>query len=287
MVSVDEIIDEARVVLTEGSLTDKILVVNALGKIADRRIYPILADQLGDEDLAPDVVTSLGRLDDSRASFPLMNLLLRNGQHPKLTQRILQYFEATADPRASSFLIHYMVNDDNPFKEIALSASRKCTANPIFTYQFAGNEEMYERALTMTGSIPLSNDGLNANKEEIDDNTHAMGFEKPQTYVILPDGTGWVGGYMNEHVDVAQGSDIIAVGEIWLYEENGLWSVKGINNRSNGYYPASSSFQWVRDFFKSSNVTFAKEMFDQIFPKRGFYDKDFLSIFRFGEHYQE
>lgn len=59
----------------------------------------------------------------------------------------------------------------------------------------------------------------------------------PQTYVVTAkDARFRCGGPLEEHVEVAGGDDVLAVGEVWFArDDDASWRVDRINNRSIGY----------------------------------------------------
>jgi len=83
---------------------------------------------------------------------------------------------------------------------------------------------------------------------------------------------------LHEHVEVASGNDVLTAGEI-RFDEYTL-EVIYINNRSNGYYPDSSSFRYVTESLRDTSLLKQTE-FNEIFPRDGFTDQDLLRMFPF------
>lgn len=108
--------------LNSNNLEDKIEAIDALGVIKnDRRIYPILVKTLLNQDLTECTVCSLATIQDSRALFPLINVINQT-KKTAVKQRILQYIRFTKDPRAEDFLVEYLSDTNTPYKEIARDA---------------------------------------------------------------------------------------------------------------------------------------------------------------------
>jgi HEAT repeat protein len=281
----DEKFAELEHVITTGSSDARIKSLYVLGHICDRRTLPILMRALKDEQMAPYVVNSLGTLEDTRALFPLVNTFNLTDS-AVLKQRILQYMAVAGDPRATDFLQDYLTHDQVPFKDIASSALARSTQESPFEYNFSGKDEDLTFYKDTKGQIKMSNHNLTAAEERIKENSD---FNRPQTYVVLEDQTLLVGGTINEHVAVAGGNDVLAAGELVLEkEDSGLWRVTYVNNRSNGYYPASQSFSQVKAAMGKTDVSLSgKTEFDGVYPSNGFNDPEFLSLFQFGENYLE
>jgi len=274
----DEVILSCKTALSKGNLQERIRAIHLLSRVDDRRACPLVLKSLQDDTLQEDAIVALTQLKDSRALFPLICLFAKSIQ-PVVHQRILQYIGYTRDPRAEQFLEAYFERHNPPFKDIAESALRFCCGNSNFQYRYAGPEGNWQQALTIEGRIRVNCAELTRNIEMLKLNERGFQVDRPQTYVIDLEGTMYVGGILNEHVQVAQGSDVLAAGEIKIENKDDSWRVDYINNRSNSYFPAPSSFVWADRFFKKSNVVFNKTGFDEIFPRDGYFDSDFLSSF--------
>lgn len=278
-------IEQCISLLHSRDISDQMSAIQALATIQDRTVYPILIDLVQHADLAPYAILALANIKDSRALFPLINVFNQT-KKPVINQRILQYIDATCDPRAEEFLQQYTQNPDALFVDIATSALTKCKGNTNFVYRYNGSDKKHELALHATGQIPVFNTELKKIENILEEDLHYSYF-KPQTYIIAEDNIMRIGGYVNEHVQVAQGQDLRAAGEIsFAKTKHGNFKVEYINARSCSYLPAPSCFHWVKTFFETSDVLFDKYSFDRVFPRDGFNDPDFLSIFRFGSHYK-
>ncbi len=287
MLSPSQILSQSAEILRSGSLDDKMIAVHLLGYVDDRRVYPVLADALSDEGLRPDVVLALAELRDCRATFPLINLFGLSEDRPEVQQRIIQCLYSTGDPRAAAFLDNYLSREGAAFLDIAETALSACRGNVNFPYRFSGQEDAYAQAVLKPKGISVSNACLTEARDVLKENEEGFPDRRPQTYVILKRKAMLIGGFVNEHVDVAKGRDVLAAGEVIFDERNpGEWEATYINNRSNGYYPDPVSFHWVQKFFARSDVHFGKDKFDEEFPPNGFNEPDFLSVFLFGEHYR-
>jgi len=250
--------------------------------IRERGAYTILMDSMENPDLAPRASVALAYIRDSRSLFPLINYF-NNSEDPTVRQRILQYMRFTQDPRSVEFLEEYLQRDVVWYKEIAEEALTRCRTNSNFMYRYGGSDENLEKALATKGQIAVRSKELNAAKPILDDD---LLRDRPQTYIISKDGEMLIGGYIQEHYQVAHGQDVKGAGQIVLGRAPNVWGVEYIDFRSMGYLPAATSFRWVQDFFARSDVTFDKKQFDKGCREGGYNDPDFLSVFRFGTHYR-
>ncbi|MBI2668939.1 HEAT repeat domain-containing protein [Candidatus Woesearchaeota archaeon] len=266
----------------DSSLQERIHLVNQLGQTDDRRVYPLLLETLKHKDLAEYTVLTLAGTGDSRALFPLLNLFQQT-TNPVIQQRVLQYLYNTGDPRAEEFLQAYVTDPNKPYQDIAHNALAECKDNFDFHYRYNGSDEGCKRAQSAKGRILVLADELARHEQQLQENQAGFDFERPQTYIVDMEGLLYIGGTLNEHVQVAQGQDVLAAGELKFERTGILWSVVYVNNRSNSYYPAASSFAWVKEFLEQSDVGCDKESFDEIFPPAGFNDPEFLSLFPLGK----
>jgi hypothetical protein len=266
----------------------KLKGIRALGNVTGRDSYPLLIELLAreeDKDIIKNTINSLASIRDSRALFPLINYFNAISS-PAVRQRILQYIDHTADPRANDFLMDYIESKKTPFKEIAESALAKCN-DPNFVYRYKGTDEELKFAQGMEGQLNVTNTSLTAAENILKEYQNPR-YRRPQTYVIPEDGIMLIGGHIHEHVQVARGRDVLTAGEVEFEKtDEGLWRVSMINNRSCGYFPARNSFKWVKDFFtERSDVKLDHTEFEGNFPRDGWNDDDFLSINKFGLNYK-
>jgi len=261
-------------------LKDKIESLELLLAQNGRSTFDRIISELGkDSNLDSQIFMLLAKLNDSRALFPLINYATKS-KETEHTQRLLQYMAHTMDPRSEDFLYNYLGILTRPHRQIAEDAYQKCRDNHEFIYQFAGSDKLYNRALDSLGGILVTSENLTKFENAINENKNPS--NKPQTYVITMNGKMLIGINLNEHVFVAKGQDVCAAGEIIFGKTSQGWRVNYVNNRSNGYFPHKSSFHWVRKYFDKSNIRFGKEDFDDVFPRQGFNDEDFLSVQKFG-----
>jgi hypothetical protein len=93
---------------------------------------------------------------------------------------------------------------------------------------------------------------------------------KPQTYVVTVDGVFRLGGYLNEHVEVAGGEPILAAGEAFLEASpEGSWRITALNNRSYGYMPAAACWVAVERALASTGVEYPHAGFCEVYPSEG------------------
>lgn len=259
----------------------------------NRASYQSLIKLVNNPELSELAILNLAELKDSRALFPLLNVY-NNANNHIVQKSILQYIRHTQDPRAKQFLEKNMEHVIPEYKEIAKDALESCKDNFNFTYRYAGTDKDWEKiGNPELKPINVTNSAITGIREILEEDKKYQ-HRKPQTYVITPDQMMKIGGYINEHVGVAQGSDVLAAGEVEFIEiEKNKWEVAYINHRSTGYFPAETAFHWVEQFFRhNTDVKLNKTVYDKInnehsFPLDGFADTDFLSIFKFGEHFNQ
>ncbi len=150
-----------------------------------------------------------------------------------------------------------------------------------FTYTYIGKDEDKENAKQFSGrEIQKQTDIQSLDtilEEEVEWGKNH--FEKPQTYVVNRQGNFLLGGDLHEHVQVASGEDILAAGEAYLTkQENGLWSIREMNNRSNGYYPHSSCLVHVKKSLEKTGIEFPST-FSHEYPNNGWIDPDLLAVY--------
>jgi len=259
--------------------------LNLLGKIGTRDVFPMITSYLG-TDLAAEAISALASSKDSRAYFPLVNFhnVVRNGV---VQRKILQYLLSTKDPRAVDFLEEVIELDGrSDHVSIAEQALKSCRDNHDFLYRFEGTDAELEVSKNREGQVPFYSSALDENEEYLREFQRGRGrgdLSFPHTFIIGRDRILNIG--LPEHVQVARGVDVLAAGEINFVKEDGVWRVTDLTYRSSGYWPAESSFYWVDLFFKNNtDIVFDKTKFDGDFPREGYNDLDFLSIFMFGDH---
>lgn len=267
---------------SDSSIQDKFQAIQALGMISDRRSYNHLIEEVFNRDISETIISTLALKNDSRALFPLINVFNQTDSSD-IKKTILQYISYTQDPRSTDFL-NEQLNQTNVNQQMLSEALEKCINNYKFSYTFSGSDDLYYKSLNKEGQIPVSSKNLSLNRDLINKDKGTIQY-RPQTYVILNNELMLIGGNLNEHVFVAKGKNVLAAGEVVFNESGDKWVVDEINYRSSGYFPAKTSFHWVKKFFNKSDLIFNKEKFDSDFPREGYNDQDFLSIHKFGKNY--
>jgi len=246
-------------------------LANALGIAGGREVYETLMSLVQDpeERVRCDAILNAGEVKDSRVSFPLMNLYPLAGYEEQ--QFILLALRSLADPRTTSFLSK--AYGDTALTDLADDAWKASADNFNFVYTFHGDEERREKAERAIGQFVLNSyDDI---PEDIFLNTSCR---QPQTYVVTRGVKFVIGGFLEEHVDVAQGKEVRAAGEAWFERQGDRWAITSINNRSNGYYPAANSYCWVSKALSKTGIQFPPG-FTKVFPGEkgyGYCDKEFL-----------
>src|SRR3989338_5416996 len=232
---------------SEIPLRERIQLITMLGWADDRRTYPLLIKALADETTQEYAVNALAQSKDSRGLFPIVNLFNQT-TNPVIQQRILQYMYETRDPRAEDFLQSYKSDTHKPYLDIAEHALKSCVGNTDFVYRYAGSDQSFRHAQSATGQIVVTNEQLSYNEKVLEENQRGVQAQKPQTFIVDAQGVMYIGGLLNEHVEVAHGNDVRAAGEVIFVKSEIGWKVEYINNRSNSYYPHLSSFIWAKQY---------------------------------------
>ena len=221
-----------------------------------------------------DAILAMGESGDSRFTFLLFNyypVALYEEQ-----KRILLAFDSLKDPRAKCFLKKF-IKEDSDIGSLARTAYNSCSSNTLFSYTFAGREDLLEYSRSREGRILVkSSSNLDENLGILEEH----GWERPQTYVIDLDNNLFIGGLLDEHVDVARGKKVLAAGEINFFWIKNEWHVEYANNRSNGYYPDSSSFLHLKNALIEARIKYPDNKFTEVFPKyeHGYCDNEFLQF---------
>lgn len=252
--------------------------VQELAKTHDRRLYPLFLDiiRTGTGYVRDDTILSAGISQDSRFLFPLFNIF--NSVSLVEREKVLMALGELKDPRSLEFLQQLITSDDEAIPQIASSAYSKVikSIGAPFLYRFVNSEDTRKEAENSSGYIEVDDVNSLVNKKDII--FHRLNRDIPQTYVVLPNKKLRIGGFLHEHVEVASGNDVLTAGEI-RFDEDTL-EVIYINNRSNGYYPDSSSFRYVTESLRDTSLLKQTE-FNEIFPRDGFTDQDLLRMFPF------
>ncbi len=246
--------------------------------VRDRRIYNLLESILSDPEqlVRSDAVLALGESGDSRALFTLVNYY--DGANTAIKERVLLAMYNLHDPRSVEFLDEVMKREgnNNVLVQLAQRARAKINETVRFYYTYHGDEETRLEAEKASGMTAVNSyEDIEKMSAILEEDLKYPHF-KPQTYVVTDDGSFVLGGYRNEHVEVAKGGAVITAGEAgFVKNEQGIWEITYLNNRSNGYYPAKGTYPFVRRALEKTGVTFPEE-FTKTFPEEGYFTEEFL-----------
>lgn len=252
-----------------------------LGHSKDRSAFERLVQMTIDTEpyVIGDAILALGLLQDSRAYFVLANLYERAKEIFKeneygIKKRILNALGENQDPRAKDLALH--AQKHFALEEIAKDTLQKIESRSTpFVYKYAGEEERRKTA-EMNYRRFIIRDYEDLQKAiptiEQEKNGHPS---KPQTYIITTDHKMFIGGDVHEHVDVAQGEDVLAAGEAFFEKNNGKWIIEKINNRSYGYFPDKTCFTEIKKAMENSGITIPN-CISSANPPQGWMDKDIL-----------
>ncbi|GEM_PF-1660211 len=256
----------------------------ALGSHKGRAVFEPLLELMADTDssVSHEAILSLGTSKDSRALFSLINYL----QNPlcstdEAIRRVFMAFELLNDPRASDFILKYGDNRLNEafygreeprptvFCEVKKALHSK---KPLLTlYTFCGEETTRLKAEAKKRAKIESVVDIERIEKEI---RELNAINHPQTYVIDIEGNLLLGGYIEEHVQVASGRDVLAAGEAFLTQKSG-WKLDTLNNRSNGYYPDKSTIPTALEKFRKAGLVQGEVCIEE-FPKQGYASEEIL-----------
>ena len=252
--------------------------IKALAKTKDRNCYDLFL-RLVEHEAAGyvrlDTLLALGSTRDSRALFPLVNYYEHADRAER--ERILMSLGELGDPRSLAFLETILSKEEGNLRDIAFTAYQRIStsSDTPFPYRFVGEESLRTHAKESEGAIHVRNRAdLERNRIKI---FNRLNTTWPQTYVILPNGALYLGGLVHEHVEAANGSDVIAAGELIL---DTRLAVTYANNRSNGYYPGKHSLKFLDAALDSLRLEHDSKTVE-VFPREGFFDKNFLRMFPF------
>jgi len=247
------------------------------GLYKGRKSCPALIKLMHDEAhyVVCDAIVGLGYLKDSRALFSLVKYWSAADREKRA--RILE--SVGEDPRAAPWLEQLQLNDPylQRLRDSAKEDSKKAHDSTEFLYTFIGSEEKRLAAEKYAGTIIRTQKDLQRLIETAAREYQCDVFDprRPQTYVINETGEFVLGGWLQEHVQVASGKDVRAAGEATIIPGQTL-SISEINNRSNGYYP-STSFKPVAEILGKTEIPFP-DRFTKTFPEEGYFTNDFLGL---------
>lgn len=250
-----------------------------LGQTRDKNAFERLVKMTTDTDeyVIGDAILGLGLLQDSRAYFILANLYIRAKDMFReygIKKRVLNAFGENQDPRAKELATQ--AQTEKALEEIAKDTLQKIESRTTpFEYTYVGDEERrktaemnYERFILrdhedLKKAIPII---------EKEKSGHPS---RPQTYIITTNNIMYIGGQVHEHVDVAQGENVLAAGEAFFEKSDNKWIIEKINNRSYGYYPDKSCFAEIQKALQNSDIIIPNQITPAGF-KDGWMDRDML-----------
>lgn len=298
-------ISEIEKLLEKEDIFAKCTAVQAVARIGGREAYGRLIDVIRDESevdvinaaiiamaqtrIAPDTA-------DSRALFPLVNIYNITG-HYQTKINILNALAELNDPRAMDFLKQLKEIETKDLQEIIDGSVKAQAFSKRFAYTFTDAdtpdlrkiEETRQKAMleekkripilhySDVSVLPIHFRDIRLTGKEL------LG---PLTYIIDKEGKLFIGGDNEEHVQTARGENVIAAGEITLAQNGDAWDVIELNNRSNGYFPAKTTFPIIAEILDRAGIR-RPEQFTYIHPREGFFSDDFLSMFPFHPKYEE
>lgn len=252
-----------------------------LGQTRDRNAFNRLVQMTTDTEayVVGDTVLALGLLHDSRAYFVLANLyerakeLFRDNEYG-IKKRVLNAFGENQDPRAKELALH--AQKHFALEEIAKDTLQKIESRTTpFVYTYVGDEERRKTA-EMNYRRFIVRDTQDLQKAILTIEQEKSGHpSRPQTYIITTNHIMYIGGDVHEHVDVAQGEDVLAAGEAFFEKHNGKWIIEKINNRSYGYFPDKTCFSEIKKAMENSGIVIPN-CITSANPPQGWTDKDML-----------
>ncbi|MDP3918924.1 MAG: hypothetical protein Q8Q35_03430 [Nanoarchaeota archaeon] len=244
-----------------------------------------------DSTVRNDAIIALGVSGDSRAYFVLANIFLKaediyDKDVQSAKRSVLYAFKSSRDPRAVELTKLAEKTDGleeiakQTLKDINIAKSQRIESElRLFEYNFEDSDTKLESAKSSDlGTIIQSLEDLEKIEKILKRrNEGKLVSELYQTYVVDNEGNFLLGGDIEEHVEVMGGENIIAAGEAIVKKENGNWIFVELNNRSNGYYPDGSCYEYVKNALKKTGIVFPNE-FKEIFPREGWLDSNLLEV---------
>jgi hypothetical protein len=253
--------------------------ITALGHAGGRPAYDIWLRLLEHENMKviERAILAAGDLKDSRCIFPLANIYLNN-KDSQLRFATINALAKLGDPRGIELLPVLLEQEQNADLKGAIDNCIKAQDySGDFFYTFNGPEEKRLKAMETDFRI------LVEKPQDLDKLLDIWAQLKrrkiartPETYIIDKAGRLYIGGYIEEHVKVAQGKDLLAAGEMQLKKEK-EWTVTHINNRSYGYYPAANSYSIIKPVLEKIDIKHPEE-FTEIYPIGGYFSEESLSL---------
>jgi hypothetical protein len=140
-------------------------------------------------------------------------------------------------------------------------------------YRYLGDPSSLSHARTCSGHPIRSQADLQVLTPILRED-RAGSAAKPQTYVVTVEGIFRLGGYLNEHIEVAGGEPVMAAGEAVLEQRpDGAWRTASLNNRSYGYMPDPTSWAAVDRALATTGVEYPRAGFSEVYPMEGTWAK--------------
>ncbi len=246
------------------------VAARCLGIMKTREAYSHLLRLMADHELYVrcDTILAMGESQDSRFTFPLINYY--HSANYEEHKRIMIALSALKDPRAVCFLQDIIKRDDD-IGELAREAYSACFNSEGFNYTFAGRDDLFADAKGRESRVLLDSCYV------LEEDLQALADPSSRLLSYIVDKHGmFIGGLRDEHVFLARGGKVLSAGEISFSEvRSNEWAADYINNRSNGYYPDSSSFISVKKALEGAGIS-CGDRFTEVFPRCGFCDPEFL-----------
>lgn len=266
---------------------EQCVAAQKIGEKGGRNAYDLLIKLMRDKekDVINSAILAAADTKDSRFLFPLANIYNNTSEH-QTKNNILNALAELRDPRAIDFLREIYTIETESLKKIIENTIAAQDITSTFKYTFAGTEEQRQKAKNNTDrkliASPLDFNALLTTKLV----RKTREYYGPITYIINTNNELFAGMLIEEHVQAAQGEDVIAAGEILLEYKNHIWAAVELNNRSNGYFPARSTYPIVAAILDKAGIRHP-EQFTYLHPRDGFFSDDFLSMFPFHPAYEK
>jgi len=260
----------------------------AIGKKGGRQAYTYLIQLMkdADEGVKETAIIATAQTKDSRFIFPLANLY--NQGDYKTKKAVITALKHLKDPRAIDFL-EELQEENATLRTRIKECIQEQDSTKRFEYTFIGTEKEREKAKQKKKfRLPLHKpEDLHPLAIYLE-NVIRKSIESygPLTYIVNENGKLYIGGLTEEHVEVARGDNVLAAGEINVNIDRGKWKITKINNSSNGYFPARTSFRIIHSLLDHLGFKHPGK-FTYLHPREGFFSDDFLRMFPFHPEYEK
>jgi len=298
-------ISEIEALLSKNDTYAKCTAVQAVARIGGRDAYGKLIAIIRNEtenDVINSAIIAMAQTNiapdtkDSRMLFPLVNLY-NNASEYQTKVNILNALSAIKDPRTMDFLEQILLTEKKNIQDVIESCMHAQNIFKEFKYTFTKADEP-----DMAQVEKIKTNAENAEKKRIQINhysnipalpiyipslRHTADILGPLTYIIDENKKMFIGANTEEHVETAKSANVIAAGEIsFTQHTDGTWELIELNNRSNGYFPARTSFPIVAKVLEKAEIKHSGQ-FSYLHPRDGFFSDEFLSMFPFHPQYEE